>query len=324
MAPRSRFSIKWALFVCSTLIVLTFEGCADKIKTDLNAFKALDQSLINSNNSIKNNTETLLASLEDKRYNPRTAEKAKLWYTKAELIQKYSTNVYTYIEDLRLRVKNEAGLKTENGKESFREGDKNAAMRLFSKHGQGKELFDHIQEYTKNVLSVDSAIFKEFGKTVEAIMGSFTATKQGDNFTKTVFDDISVVAALAMLSKYQNDIKKIENKTIEFCHSQVGSAGGWGINSFIYVAAITSNYHLKAGKETQIDAGLVGRLATQPEITIEGKNIPIDASGMARYSFIAPNKPGKYRIRAEFSYTNFDGMKKTLVKDIEYTVADCQ
>jgi hypothetical protein len=43
------------------------------------------------------------------------------------------------------------------------------------------------------------------------------------DFEKLFFDDIPVVAALAVLSKFQNNIRIIENKIIGFCEAQTNN-----------------------------------------------------------------------------------------------------
>src|SRR5258705_10231809 len=126
MLPLQRTARMPALLVGIFLSQLFLSSCADKIKTDIIAFKALDESLVNSNRVISNQNQNMLTSLENKAADPGTAEKARTWYPKARLIQKLSKDTYEHIEGSKADVKKEAGLKITNGGESFRQSDKNA------------------------------------------------------------------------------------------------------------------------------------------------------------------------------------------------------
>src|SRR5829696_3631184 len=74
----------------------------------LNAFKTVDNSLDKTNGIINASTGDIMVSLEDKLNDPKTAEKAKIWFPKAQQAQKLTTELYTYIESLRDQIRKEA------------------------------------------------------------------------------------------------------------------------------------------------------------------------------------------------------------------------
>ena len=80
------------LFAFIIVLHIFFSSCADKIKTNIIAFEALDEGLINSNFTLNKCSEAVYASLEQKTTEPSTSEKAKLWLPKAIVIQKLSTD----------------------------------------------------------------------------------------------------------------------------------------------------------------------------------------------------------------------------------------
>jgi len=321
MSPKSRFSLKRALFVCSILVVLTLESCADKIKTDLIVFKALDESLMNSSVVIHNNSLSILSDFENKMVDPRTVEKAKIWYPKAQRIENLSKELFSYIESLKADLKKEAGLNTHHGVESFREGDKNAVMKLFKKQGRGQELYDRLKEYRNNLLAVDPDLDKEFHNNLSMTTPAFDSLRQKTDFTKTFFDDIPTIAALALLSKFENNIRFAENKSITFFDDHAVYHRE-PYEHYVVFAAINKSY-LKAGETAEISSA-VGAFANSASntVTIDGKNVPINAEGVAVYTFKTPNKPGKHFVQVEITYLNIDGEKKTVTKMVEYTVAD--
>jgi len=68
------------LFAGLVFIVLFSPACADKIKTDINVFKALDASLVNSNITINKASQITYNSLEEKLTDFSTSEKAKICF----------------------------------------------------------------------------------------------------------------------------------------------------------------------------------------------------------------------------------------------------
>jgi gliding motility-associated protein GldM len=312
------------LLAVSIFIAVFFTSCADRIKTDLNVYKALDESLINSNKIINAASEQEFRFLQDKMSDPASSEKAKPWYPKAKLIQELSEDVYNYIERLKTDLKKEAGLKSVEGTESFREADKNAVIRLFNKNSKGNELYERLQKYKTDVLAVDSGMLSTFENTLLITTQAFESGQNNQqDFTKTIFDDIPVIAAIAMLSKFQNNVKIIENKTVAFCNSKVASYDSHGYYSSYSIFAAISSGCVKAKEEIEITAGIAAfsKLAL-PIVIINGKNVPLDEIGAAIYKFKASDKPGKHIVPVEISFTDQDGQKQTVTKNIEYTVAN--
>ena len=311
-----------ALLVCTVFLQLFFSSCADKIKTDIIAFRALDEGLANSNRTIEKSSQTLYAYLEQKTTEPATAEKARVWYPKAQLIQKLSKDIYSYIEGLRAELKKEADLQTNDGIESFKESDKNAVMRLFDKKGKGDELYQRLKNYKKDVLATDPQIAKEFGETFILTTKSFDSSEdKHPDLWRTFFDDNPTVAALAILSKFQNNIRINENRMTMFCYDK---CSGEVVKYDTYSAIITQNSsYVKANEEIEITSGIGAfSKAAQPVITINGKTVSIDEGGAAHYKFKTSDKPGKHIVPVEISFTDQEGKKQTITKSVEYTVAN--
>ena len=308
------------LLVCSIFSGVFFSSCADKIKTDIIAFEALDEGLVNSNIVIGRQNQTVLESLQQKLTEPLTVEKAKLWYPKAEVIQRLSKDIYTYIEGLRSDLKKEAGLKTNDGVESFKESDKISVMRLFEKKGKAEELYERLKNYKRDLLAIDLELGKEFNNTIVLTTPAFDAAKEKQDFNKTFFDDIPAAAALAVLSKFQNNTKIIENKTIGFCNAKTNSAI---IIDWWPTALVNQNInHARVGESIEITAGVGSFISSsKTEVAINGKKVPVGEGGVAVYKFNA-DKPGKYVVPVAVSFTDQEGKKQTITKNIEYTVAN--
>src|SRR6185295_19321792 len=110
-------------------------------------------------------------------------------------------------------------------------------------------------EYKQNILNVDPDIKKEFNNVLLVTTGSFESPKkQHTDFTKTFFDDIPVIAALALLSKFQNNVRIIENRTLEFCHNHLASTGHRWNENYVGFATISSSC-IRPNEQVEVTAG---------------------------------------------------------------------
>src|ERR1700674_4775681 len=129
------------------------------------AFKTVNNSIIKANTVLETNNNTIYSSMEEKKKDPASREKAMIWAPKAAQIQNYSRIVYDSIEHLKLRLMIESGYDPERARtkndSSFREDNLDAATRMFDTHGEGKKLLQMLTDYKKSVLS-DPELNKEF------------------------------------------------------------------------------------------------------------------------------------------------------------------
>jgi len=129
---------------------------------------------------------------------------------------------------------------------------------------------------------------------------------------------VPTVAALTILSKFQNDVKTSENRVIQVCHNKVGEV----VVRFDTYAAIVgqnSNY-LMPGQELEITAG-VGAFSkgATPTITIAGRPYQIGAEGTATAK-LPGGGVGPHTIPVRISYTDQEGKPQVIDKVVEYKV----
>lgn len=132
----------------------------------LNAFKTVDRSLMTASGIVEQKNVGIFKSFEKKLADATTREKAELWFPKAQKAKQLSDEMYNYLEGLKKELKKEAGLKIENGVETYKEDDLDAATRLFVSNppegkGRGKELYAKLQAYRKALEEIDPGITKE-------------------------------------------------------------------------------------------------------------------------------------------------------------------
>ena len=291
----------------------------------INAFRTVNRSLMNSNDNIANSNNTLYKSLQAKLADPQTAEKAKFWNDKATMAQAYSASVYNYIENLKLQVKQQSDLKIKDGKEDFKEDYLEASTRVFENDGKGKELHDSLKTYITNMLAIDPSINTNFKSNFPIDMaippthsGNERTGNEIKDWTNSYFHMTPAIAALTMLSKFQNNVKNAENQVVTYCHNQVGAVKVV-YDQFAALVGQSSNY-VMPGQEIQITAG-VGAYskAAQPQITIGGTGQPLDTDGRAVYKFQASGA-GNHTVPVNVTYTKPDGTKETKSFNVEYTV----
>lgn len=282
----------------------------------IEAFKTVDKSLQGSNSNISNANSVLYKSLEAKKTDPQYAAQAAYWQPKAVIAEKYSADMMKYIEDLKLELMKGADLK-EDG--SFKEDNLEASTRLFEKQGKGDELKAKLEDYKKKMLEIDSSFNTQFGKNFAVNTDPVPSKEGGTNpFTTGYFHMTPTVAALTMLSKFQNNVKNAENTIVSHIHNQIGSVK-FVYDKFAAVVGQSSNY-VMPGEKVTITAGVGAySLAAQPQITIGGAGVPVNSEGVAIKEFNADGG-GERTIPVTVTYTKPSGEKESKTFPIKYTV----
>jgi gliding motility-associated protein GldM len=292
----------------------------------LNAFRVVDNSLTTSNTNLTVANGTLYKSLEAKLADPLTAQKAAIWQPKAAQAQKLSADLSTYIEQLKVDLKKEAGSKmvTVDGvtKEEYKIDDLEAATRLFGNgpggQNKGPELEGKLKEYKAKMLAIDPEIAAKFTSTfpVDVTPQKGEDGKEKD-FTVAYFHMTPTIAGITLLSKFQNNVKNAENQIVTFCHEQVGAVKVKFDKTGVLIGQ-SSNY-VMPGEEITITAGIGAySSAAVPQISINGAGVQtVDGQGI--YKFQASGG-GAHKVPVTIRYKDQDGNDKTETKDVEYTV----
>ncbi|HEX6333187.1 MAG TPA: gliding motility protein GldM [Flavisolibacter sp.] len=287
----------------------------------LNAFKTVDSSLNKTNTTITNSTETIMKSFEDKLADGTTRAKAEIWYPKAKRANELSIEMYNYIDQLRTRIHKEAGFDPakKGGDSTFKEDNQDIATNIMVKQGEGKKLRDKLENYKKQLLEIDPILAQEFSKTLQVdVTKPVTLTKANKSWEEAYFYMVPTVAAMAMLRKFQNDVKTSENRVVAFLHEQVGKVVV-RFDTYTAIVGQSSNY-VMPGQEVEVMAG-VGAFskAAKPQISINGQNVALGEDGAARLK-VQGGSLGAHRIPVNISYVDQEGKPQSISKVVEYTV----
>ena len=269
----------------------------------LNAFKTVNRSLENTNTTVNNSTATIMKSLEEKKSEATTAERANIWFPKAEKVVSISKTLYDYIGLLKSKILTLAGGTPGEANPKFDEGNQDIVTKLMINGGEAKKLYAALTKYKTDILGIDSAIQTEFEKSLNIDLsnppGRDGKIKEWDI---AYFNMVPTVAGLTILSKFQNDIKTAENKVVAYCHTKVGEVKVI-FDTYTAIVGQNSNY-LMPGQEIEIKAG-VGAFskAAQPNISINNSSVAIGEEGYALYKGQA-GAVGSHSIPVRISFFN--------------------
>jgi gliding motility-associated protein GldM len=286
----------------------------------LNAFKTVDNSLQRSSAAANVSTAQYFASFQVKAKEPASQANVAIWLPKAQKAQQLSTAMYDFIKSVKDSVLKEADFDpVKNGDSLYKEDNLEVSTRILVDGKLGKEMFQKLADYKKNLLAIDPELGKELANDLPI---DLSMPKLQNRSNKTLeaayFLMTPTVATLTMLSKFQNDVKSSENKVVEYCHKQVGQVEVI-FDTYKPLVGASATYVMD-GQEIEITAGLGAFNSKKvPNVTINGAGASVGPDGLATQKFIAKGV-GSKSVNVVISYTDQDGKPQSVTKVINYTV----
>src|SRR5690606_15556829 len=286
----------------------------------LNAFKTVNTSITSANETLTLNSNTIYQSFDAKLAEEKTKAKAAIWKPKADEVQALTNTMYNRLEDLKNQLRKEAGYKEDKGEESFNISNIDAASRLFEKQGEGEKLLAELTTFKNDILQVDPEIKAEFENKLPInleIPPSQTGAKS-QTWSQAYFHMTPAIAALTILSKFQNDVKNAENQIITFCHNKIGEVTV-RFDKFGFVGGLSSTY-LMPGENLKVYAGVgATSSAAAPQVTINGRAVSLNSDGLAEVE-IPGGGTGAHKVNVSIRYVDQDGQQQTINKVLDYAV----
>ncbi len=286
----------------------------------LNAFKTVNNSLEATNTVVSASTKEIMTSLKAKMNEEGTRERAQIWYPNAQKVQQLSDALYNDIQKYKDQILKEAGADFAKGDSSYKDDNLDIATRIMVEKGGGKDLYNKLDAYKKAILqNIDPKVNAAFANSLPINLAKpRTQNKGNKSWEDAYFRMVPTVAALTILSKFQNDVKTTENKVISFCHEQVGKVDV--IQDAFAAIAIANTTNALPGQEIEITAG-VGGFSTKisPVITINGQRQQVGEDGAVHYKFKA-DRLGSNSIPVNIQYTDQNGKVQNITKTVEYVV----
>ena len=284
----------------------------------LHAFKTVNNSLINANGIIETKNEGIIKSFESKLKDPKTAQLAGIWKPKADKAKTLADGMFTYLENLKVELMKEAGQLTPGG--PYKEDNLDAATRLIVDGPRGKELIQKLSEYKAGLLGIDPSVNTEFKNALPIDLSTPETNNQAGrkDWAYAYFHMTPTIAAITMLSKFENDVKNSESLVLDYCHRKIGEVQV--VYDEFQAFAGTNSQYLMPGQELVITAG-VGAFskAAKPSVTVDGSGVGLNAEGVAEYKTTVSG-PGTYTKTVNITFYKPDGSKMNIPKKVEYTV----
>ncbi|MBI1782003.1 MAG: gliding motility protein GldM [Sphingobacteriales bacterium] len=287
----------------------------------INAFKTVNNSLQIANGVATEKNNLIYKSFQDKLSDPLSAERARIWKPKADSVKILADAMNSYLNQLKQDLKTEAGLKIENGEEEFKFDNLEAATRLMDNKGKGKELLNKLTQFKSDIFKLlpDDSARKEFSKTLPLNLEPPKVENKGNkDWTSAYFRMTPAIAAVTILSKFQNDVKNSESQLVDYFHKKVGEVKVV-YNQFEPLIGTSATY-LMPGQELQVNAGL-GAYSKDvvPDIFVNGSKVPVEG-GLGSWKTTVGG-PGTGTVKVAVKYKDpIDGKEKTVEKEINYTV----
>ena len=295
-----------------------------------NAFKVVDKSMAKSNASLDESNSKMPELIS------AGAKKRESFATYADRVapaRQYSAELNQYIQNIidtliitsgGYMVDKETGQPTEKLKG---EKDKSVTTRLLVDKGIGEELKAKILEYKTKFLSLlDTADVASFSGDITLDVDDATwQKKKKKSWAEMNFSHMPVQATLPILRKFQNDVKNSEATILNYLANKVGTNVDVVLDKFTVVSAAKKSYVIK-GETYEADIFLSAFAGADSKtgisISVDGRSLPVDAEGVAKYSASAGGV-GLRKYSASISVTNpVTNEVQTFKKEFEYEVGE--
>lgn len=284
----------------------------------LNAFKTVNRSIDNANNVLTVSNNNIYSSFTEKLADAKTAAKAQEWKPKADKAQALAKKAYDQIEDLKTRIRKEAGYMPDNKDSVGYMSNLDASTRVMDKEGEGEKLKDALAKLKKDLLEIDPEIAKEFATKlpIDLTIPPSQTGNTNNTWTTNYFHMTPAIAAITILNKFQNDVKSSENQIVTYCHNKIGEVAV-RFDKYGFVGGLSSSY-LMPGEKLKVYAALGATSSgATPTIIINGKQVTASSDGIAETEFPVS---GSGKVNVLIRYKDQDGIDKEIPKSLEYTV----
>ena len=295
----------------------------------LNAFKTVDRSLNIATAQAENQNGQAFKFFEDYSKLPEKRDQAAYYEQLAKKAKTLSDDVYNYIQGLKEELKKESGFtKNKKGEEEYNVDNLDAATRLLVEEGQsgkgkGKELLAKLKAYKDQLLQINDSMKADIqnGLPIDLTLpqaSESTPDEAKANWSYLYFHMTPTIAAVTILSKFQNDVRNSEAKAVDYFLKKVGSLPNPPTDQSVMV--LGSANKLYPGEELTITAGVGAFSKTAlPSVSVDGASASVNSSGVAEYKLTA-GAPGTYSKRVTVTYKDLKGVTKSETKVVEYTV----
>ena len=240
----------------------------------LDGFELVENSLQKSITNASHRNELAMKDLES--FYELYPARALGEYTKGNNVKKEADNLFTYIEELKIRIVQEAdGKKADINHIKQKENlDAAARVMLAPVVGEGRKLRERIESYRIEM----AALVADPAKTevIESVFDMELPTANGRNWENVLFDNMPVTAAITILTKLQSDVRYVEGEVLSSLQTSAIDVEAYRVND-IRAMVIPQSQIVMQGTPYRAQIVLAALDTTQrPEIYIDGLNDPLE------------------------------------------------
>jgi gliding motility-associated protein GldM len=302
-----------------------------------NAFEMVDQGLNAANTSLDKSNANLPAAIRD---GAKKRASLQTYADRVDGVTSLSEQGSTYIDGLINKLIDESG--TPDGKvddldyvmdgtKRVLKGQKNydATTRLMVDGGLGTELKTNMLQYRDKFLSfIDSNDVESFSRNIPIQIDEEAwknSPNKKENWSDFTFGHMPLGATMPIFTKFKNDIKASESAVLGYLANKVGTTTDVVLDKFTVVSAPKKSYIIK-GEQFETDVFLSASAGTDSQtgitISVNGRNIPTDKDGVAKYTESA-NTVGVKKFNAAVTVKNpVTEEIQTYKKEFEYEVGE--
>lgn len=231
----------------------------------LKGFRLVNRGLVTSITSADHRNKYLMASFED--LHARYPEKIGEWLKKAKEVEARSNEMFDHVEKFKNEMVGMGGGFTDDGA-IRREDDTNVTGTYAIVNGHGTKLkaeIDEYREFIKDVYGENKDKDQEYDRV-------FDKDKSTKDWLNENFESMPLAASVAILTKYQTDIRQAQTEAIQYLKNQT-DAGDFRVNE-IFAEVIPESKTVVAGGQYKARIILAARdTNAKPQIFVNGTEV---------------------------------------------------
>ena len=295
-----------------------------------NAFKVVDSSMVKSNTALDDSNDKMPEAIKA---GAKKRESLAVYADRVDPTRQIAQEFDSYIQhiiDTMITITGgyvpdpETGAPTDKLKG---EKEKNVTTRLLVDKGVGEQMKAKINEYRdKYIALLDPDDVATYSDDIALGVDDKTwKTKKKKTWSEMNFNHMPLQAAIPILRKFQNDNKNSEATILNYLATKVGTTTDVVLDKFAVVSAASKSYVIRGDTyeaDIYLSAFAGADSKTGISITVDGRSLPVDAEGIAKYSATA-SSVGVKKYTASINVLNpVTNETQTFKKEFEYEVGE--
>lgn len=269
----------------------------------LDGFTQVKEGLSRTNDNVEQRNASIMGALEA--FSLQNPEKGLSWYSKGLEVREQTSNIYDLVDSLKTQIVKKADGEKGDVNNIINREDLDAAASIMLEPAtlRGESLRLAIEGYREYITSMVTDSVKQ--ASIQQALSTAPVLRKGEigemTWEEYKFENQPVVAAVALLTKLQNDIKYAEGEALQTLLANV-DAGDVRVNELNAFVIPDSRYVIRGGKYHANIVLAAVDTTQRPNIYINGKRL--DQNGL--YEVLA-NSSGNFDYKGYLEVPHGDG-----------------